>query len=425
MSAQDHIGSSCGVRHARDTLNRELRRLRVLHVAATLSTRGGGPATTLRSLLPALKSCAVDCSLATTSWWASGKDEPPVRGVPTHCFPAGWLSGIWPAHSPSLSRFLLAQVGNFDVVHVHDLWHHANYAACRAAIEQRVPCVLSVHGAVNHWLLQRKTARLKSIKKGLYMRMVQGGYIRSASAVHALTDYEAERIRLLGFATPTFVAPVGVDAELVADTSARRSFLQRYPCLAGRPVILFLGRLDPIKGLDLLVRSFVKLASRHRDAMLLVAGPDQGNTQRGMQEFLTRAGVAGRAVFTGLVEGANRSAALSLADIFVLPSYSEGFSSAVLEAMVAGLPVVISEHCHFPAVAERQAGMVIGADEEELTKALDTLLADPRLRRKMGDRARALASSQYRWSDVAANMAAQYRAIAQSSEQAEATSVGR
>ena len=381
-----------------------------------MSARTGGPATSLRSLLPALQSCGVDCSLATTSWRPGEEEAPPIRGVPTHCFPVDGPWRIWRAHSRSLVRYLRAQAGGFDVVHVHELWHHASYAACRAAIGQRVPYVLSIHGAINHWLHQRETARLKSIKKGVYMGVVQGGLIRSASALHALTDYEVGRIRALGFETSIFVVPVGVDAELVADTSARHALLQRYPGLAGRRVILFLGRLDPIKGLDLLARSFVELANRHRDVVLLVAGPNEGNTQGRMQELLRREGVAERAVFTGLVEGATRGAMLSLADVFVLPSYSEGFSSAVLEAMAAGLPVVISEHCHFPAVAEQQAGMVTRAVEEELTRALDTLLADPRLRQEMGDRARALAESQYRWADIAARFAAQYRAVAESSQ---------
>ena len=130
--------------------------------------------------------------------------------------------------------------------------------------------LLTVHGNLNEWAL-----RQKAVKKWVYMKAVQGRVLRAADALHAITRVEADRIAELGFQPPVFVAPNGIAPELLnafdgADSSGLSA---RYPELSGKRVIMFLGRLRAIKGLDVLARSFAALAQDIEEAVLLVAGP--------------------------------------------------------------------------------------------------------------------------------------------------------
>ena len=130
-----------------------------------------------------------------------------------------------------------------------------------------------------------------------------------------------------------------------------------------------------------------------------------------MESILTSGGVIDRTIFTGMLTGKDKLAALSSADIFVLPSYSEGFSIAVLEAMAARLPVVISEGCNFPEVSEHDAGFVVEANEKPVAEAISALLSNSDLRARMGENGRKLVSERYTWQAAASKIADLYRTL--------------
>ena len=385
-------------------------RLRVLHVVASTATAWGGPASALRSLVPALAEHGVDCVVATTRLRQDGAPAPAIDGAETRPFPLGWASRFWTAHSPALRAFLDAELGagRFDLVHVHELWHYAHYAAGHVALRHRVPWALSLRGALNEWQLRRNW------KKRLYLSLVQRSLIESAAAIHALTASEAEALRALGYVAPVLVAPNGVHlpaAGAGADAS-KREFLARHPRLQGKQVVLYLGRLHPMKGVDVLLDALAGLANRFPNAALLIVGPDESGTRRRMAEAAHRAGLTDRTVFTGALEGAAKAAAFAVADMFVLPSHTEGFSNATLEAMAAGLPVVVSRQCHFPEVATAGAGFVVPAEAPPLADAVGALLEDEARRRHMGRKGRELVAERYSWGQVAAVMSDWYRNLA-------------
>ena len=379
--------------------------MRVLHVTPSMSPESGGPPVAVSGLTRALTAGGVQCEILTTTGGRSRRPPMSVPGVSVRAFAASPLSGVWNAHSRALSDFVHDGLADFDAVHVHELWHYAGFAACRAARKFGLPYVVSIHGALDGPVLRRKAAR-----KWSYMKLVQRPILRSAAALHALTEAEAEQARRLCVAVPVAVVPNAVEAGLgdavdSADTAALR---RRFAELDGKRVILFLGRLDQKKGLDVLVDSFIRVASRLPDVTLLVAGPDKGNTRSVMEQALAAAGLDGRAVFAGLLQGSEKLAALACADVFVLPSRSEGFSVAVLEAMAAGLPVVISEHCYFPDVADRGAGVVVCVDIDEVADAICELLGDDRRRIESGRNGRGLVEERYCWPTVAQAFAELY-----------------
>ncbi len=360
----------------------------------------------MSELIPALSGEGIRCEIATTMGHRVGYDLVSPQGVPIHAFDTGFLAHIWTSYSNGMSKFLQENVARFDLIHVHEIWHHAGYAAYRAAKKNEIPFVLTPHGELGEWHLSHK-----AMKKRIYMTLILDRILRNADAIHAITPAEKDRIAELGYNTPVTVAPNGIHPDHFDDLPDPSDFLNRFPALKRKRVILYLGRLNPTKGLDILARGFSDIARRFPDAVLLMVGPDEEGGRQVMESILTSEGVLDRTIFTGMLTGEDKLAALSGADIFVLPSYSEGFSIAVLEAMAARLPVVISEGCNFPEVAENDAGFVVEAKDEPVAEAISALLSDPDLRARMGENGRNLVTERYTWQATASKIADLYRSL--------------
>ena len=381
--------------------------LNILHITPSMSPRWGGPVAVVSQLIPALSAEGIHCEIATATGHRVGDDPTAPQGVPTHIFQADLPARIWTAYSKALTRFLDDNITRFDLIHIHEIWHHPAYAAFRAARKNGVPYVLTPHGE-----LGERHLRHKAWKKRIYMTAALDRILRNANALHAITPAERDRIARLGYQTPVTVAPNGIDPTQFDNLPNPSKFEDRFPALKDKRVILFLGRLNPTKGLDILARAFTAIARRFPDAALLVAGPDEEGGQRIMESILRSEGILDKTVFTGMLTGDDKLAALSRADLFILPSYSEGFSVAILEAMAARLPVVITKACNFPEVAEHGAGLVVEASDRPVADATATLLSDPDLRARMGERARKLVSKRYTWRASAAIIADLYRSLA-------------
>ena len=373
-----------------------------------MSPEWGGPVVGVQGLTSALVRNGVVCEIVAPIGRRVGTDVVTVERVPVHRFATAFFARFWTAYSTKLSAFVDEQLaaGDFDIVYIHETWHYGSYAAARAAIRHGVPYVQVFHGALDPWRVQQKRLR-----KFVYAWAVQKRLANSASALHVLTHTEKAQVEKLGVAAPAFVIPNGVDSDrtdAVPDTS---DFLGRYTRLNGKRVILFLGRIHPIKGLDILARAFSIVASRIEDAVLLVVGPDEDGTRSAIESILRESGVLDRVVFTGLLTGNDKAAAFACAEIFVLSSHSEGFSHAILEAMEAGLPVVISEQCHFPEVAAHDAGLVVQASAAPVADAIGALLSDDELRTRMGRNGRELVTARYTWDAVAGSVIDMVRGI--------------
>ena len=384
------------------------RRWRFLHVTASMSPEWGGPVVGVQGLTSALVRRGVSCEVVAPVGRRVGIDVVAIPGVPVHCFDTAFFARFWTAYSPTLSAFLNERLaaGGCDLVYIHETWHYGSYAAAHAAIRHGVPYVQVFHGALDPWRM-----RQKGFRKHAYARALQKRLANSAAALHILTRAEKARAAELGFAAPSFVIPNGVDSDWMDALPDTSNFLGRFARLNGKRVILFLGRVHPMKGLDILARGFSIVASRIEDAVLLVAGPDEGGTRSAIESILRESGVLDRAVFTGLLTGNDKAAALACADVFVLSSHSEGFSNAVLEAMATGLPVVISEQCHFPEVAEHDAGFVVETSAAPVADAISALLLDEERRVRMGRNGRALVAARYTWDAVAQSVIGMVRGI--------------
>ncbi|MCC7208942.1 MAG: glycosyltransferase, partial [Anaerolineae bacterium] len=194
--------------------------------------------------------------------------------------------------------------------------------------------------------------------------------------------------------------PEGFAAQVAASDEAARALRARFN-LGDGPVALFLGRLHERKGLQYLIPAFVNAHSAHPAARLLIAGPDAG--MRAQAEALARqSGIAEPVVFAGMLEGEDRLAALRAADVFALPAVGEGLSMAALEAMAAGLALVLTPGCNLPELDARGAGLTVARDADALAGALAALLGDDARRTQMGERGRAWVAEAFTWPAIAA-----------------------
>lgn len=250
------------------------------------------------------------------------------------------------------------------------------------------------------------------MRKKIFTKLVQKRILKGASAIHAITEEEVKNIKDFGIEDiPIVTIPNGINLQEFQILPPKDELVKLYPELKGKKIILFLGRVHPIKGLDLLARAFGKIIKEMKDVYLLVVGPDKGGYKLEIEKILKEDRALSQVIFASTLTGYKKLIALGGADIFVLPSYSEGFSMAVLEAMVCGLPVIITKSCNFPQVEISGAGKIINTDLESLSKVLLELLMDPDLCKEMGNKGRQLVLERYTWDKISEQMLEVYERI--------------
>ena len=294
-------------------------------------------------------------------------------GLPVHALGAGLTSY---RYSPNLLSWLKRNGGNYDKVIVNGIWQYLSFAAWRRYAKSPIPYVVFPHGMLDPWF--KETFPLKHFKKWLYWPWADYRVLRDAAAV----VFTAEEERLLArksfwlYRAREKISPLGVPTPEPVPTKAREDFLQRFPQLRNKRVLLFLGRLHPKKGCDLLIEAFAQAADD--SISLVLAGPDQVGWQAELEQRVDRLNLGSRIVFPGMLQGQTKQAALAIADAFVLPSHQENFGVAVVEALAVGLPVLISNRINiWREVDQDSAGYVESDDFSGTVRLLNRWIAAP------------------------------------------------
>jgi glycosyltransferase involved in cell wall biosynthesis len=385
--------------------------IRVLHVSAYFAPAFvyGGPPRTIHALCKALGAAGVDVEVMTTTANGPGEPLPAAVGTPriydgvkTRYFPVGRPAWAWRA--PSLGTALEAEISGYDVVHIHGLWHWPAWQAAAAARRASVSYVISPRG-----MLEPEALAIRPARKAAAFFMFERRNLQRAAFLHATSAHEAATLSARRFGPPVALAPNGVNAEAVFCSDPVPA-LRRLGIDPQARFILYLGRVHPIKRLDLLAHAAAKL--RERNASIVIAGPDSGSRAK-LAPMFEASGL--RTYWTGAVEGSEKAALLTAARALVLCSDSESFGMSVAEAMAAGTPVVTSSTCPWQIAASKGAGFSVPQTAGAIAGALDEILADDRRAREMGARGRALVLEHYSWSAAAGVIAAEYEKIARSS----------
>jgi glycosyltransferase involved in cell wall biosynthesis len=372
---------------------------KITNIVCHLDARYGG----MSAAVPALSRASAvsqrhSIALAAICGLDEVIEEGIADGVEIQRFPLGRIRGLADLRLYSALR---STVETSDVVHIHGIWQESSSVASALARESGIPVVVSAHGMLERWAIGNKRW-----KKALYFNLVEKKNLRSSACLRALTRAEVGDYRRHGLTNPVAVIPNGITPPGIVN---RELFWEAYPKLRSRRLVLFLSRIHYKKGLEPLCRAWANIAQRFPDACLVLAGPDFENTRASIELLVSELEIGESVIFTGMLSGELKWAALAAADLFVLPSFSEGFSVAILEAMAMGRPVLISHQCNFDEAGEAGCGVLIEPVAGEIESALDSLLRMPQATLdEMGARGRSLVASQYNWSIVGQQMADVY-----------------
>jgi glycosyltransferase involved in cell wall biosynthesis len=385
--------------------------MKILHVIANLAPRYGGPCKACWEMARAVAQLGNQVSIYTTNQDGPGILPVPIdgpvwrEGVEVRYFPIQ-PPRFW-GTSSALARALRQEIPGVDLVHVHNLYLFHDLVSGHYCRIFEVPYLIQPHGSLDPFIYRRHSWRKRVMEWGFQNRS-----IRKASAILFTTAKERELAAPLTFDTPGVVVPLGMDLDEFAVLPEPGSFRRRYPEIGDKPIILFFGRVNFKKGLDILAKAFGIVARRRQDVHLVIAGPDNEGWGARVRTWLGEEGVLSRTTFTGMLLGPDKLAVLRDANLFVLPSYSENFGIAVIEAMAAGLPVIISDQVNiWQEVHSGGAGRVIPCEAPALAEQILNLLADSDAAAGMGQNGRALVKERFQWPRIGRSLAEIYARI--------------
>jgi glycosyltransferase involved in cell wall biosynthesis len=308
-------------------------------------------------------------------------------------------------------RVIDEAVGRADVVHLHTLWHPLNTISRGACLRHGRKYVMMPHGMLDPYSLGQKRWRKK-----LYLAATERRNLESASRlVFTAKQEEAAAKKILPWLQASEVIPLAADIPpKLSRQDAAKVFAARFPEIAGRRCVLFLGRIDPKKGLERLLVALPKVVEKHPAVLLVIAGDGEPSYVGQIRDRICSAGLASHVLLTGYIAGCTKWAALACSEIFVLPSKHENFAISIAEAMHMAIPVVITNKVDsWMLVAEAKAGVILddATIESNLAQRLNMLLDRSADANSMGQRGQIFAKEHLTWPRVARDMLEMYRRV--------------
>ena len=361
------------------------RALKILQLVHTLDPSVGGVAVAVLALSRGLarRGHKLDVVvLDEPDVVAAVADRGPADNITVHALGSGLTSY---RYSRTLWPWLRQHGGDYDRVIVNGIWQYLSFAAWRRYAGSSVPYYVFPHGMLDPWF--KETFPLKHLKKWLYWPWAEYRVLRDAAAVIFTAEEERFQARksFWLYRCREKVSPLGVEAPLIS-SNAKSEFLSRYPQLQNSRNFLFLGRLHPKKGCDILLEAFARFRSNDSISLIL-AGPDQVGWESDLRRQVTRLNLTNRVVFTGMLEGSMKQGAFANAEAFVLPSHQENFGISVVEALAARVPVLISNRVNiWREIEADRAGYVESDDLAGTTRLvqrwIDTAPAEREMNRQ-------------------------------------------
>lgn len=380
--------------------------MKVLHVISGLDPRGGGTTTALAGMARAQHDQGLDVRVITTH--PADFDDTTARQLREHGVevqlvgPTRTPLALHPRIDPELRRAIAAT----DIVHIHGLWEQIQHRAARLAQHAQTPYLISPHGMLAPWSLAQSR-----LKKRLYLVLRLRHNLNHAAALHFASEAERDLAQWPWLAANSLVEPFGIDLDEFTPLPDAGIFREAQPAIGEGPLVLFLGRVHPCKGLEYLIPAMREVTPSN--AMLVVAGPDSDGHMRAMRELARSAGVSDRVRFVGMVRGAQRIAALVDADVFCLPSDHENFGVALLEALAAGTPVLVSDQVSIAeTIADHGLGEIVPRSPNPIATALTRWLNDDGRDDAFTARSRLFVQEHYDWRHIGRRWVKHYQRVA-------------
>ncbi len=296
--------------------------------------------------------------------------------------------------------WLREHVGRYELVHLHGIWDPILNNAAREAARAGTDWIITPHGMLDPWCMSQGRLRKRVALAAWARKMLSGSRF-----IHALNHDEELGMKPHVGSARIEVIPNGVFLEELEPLPPAGTFRSRHQglCLDTKPFVLFLSRLHYKKGLDILVAAFERIHDEIPELDLVIAGPDDGY-ETTLQSLIEASPARNRMHCIGPLYGEDKLAALVDCNCFCLPSRQEGFSMAITEALGCGTPVIITEACHFPEVADAGAGLVTSLDAAAVAEAMLQLASSPETCEQMGRAGASLVRDHYTWPAIAARL---------------------
>ncbi len=390
--------------------------MKLLHISPSYypAFRFGGPIQSVHLLNKALVKKGVRVDVLTTT---AGNTKKSMSEWMNGCMKEdGWchfdgirvkyLSFIGYEHynfSLQMVREIWNIIDDYDLIHITAVWNFPVLAGALISLIKKKPYIISPRGTI-----YKETIELKSTSfKKLYFNLFAKHYLNKSSAIHFTTEDERTKVTsYLKLKAPPFVIPNGIDLGEI------ESCYQKLEKSIKEDYILILGRIDRIKGYDLLIPSFAKITTKFNDLRLVIAGNTDTSYYYSIIQSIQNYGISEKVIFTGEVTGNDKWSLYKNAFMLVLPSYSENFGMSVVEAMACGCPVVISDKVGiYKEVEQNNAGIIVSTTIESVEEGIKKLLYDENLRSKIAANGKAMVEKYYDINKVAEQMIELYKLI--------------
>ncbi|MFM6311967.1 MAG: glycosyltransferase [Dolichospermum sp.] len=394
--------------------------MKVLHVIPSVSPVRGGPSQAVLEMVKVLRETGIDTEIATTNdhgtellnvplrkrtdyqqvpVWFFSRFSPPISAIREFRFSYDFTIWLW------------QNIHNYELLHIHTIFCYTSTMAMIIAQWKKVPYIVRPCGMLCEWSLQQK-----KLKKELYLSLIEKTNLNHSISIHFTSISEQQEAAPLNLASANFIIPHGLTIpNTIPDANQR--LRQHFNLPLDQPIILFLSRLHPKKGLDYLIPALGKL-SDYRFAFI-IAGSGDPEYETEVKTLVKTHGIEQETHFTGFVKGEIKDLLIQGSDIFALTSYSENFGISVLEALGAGLPVLVTPGVALSDIIQQnQIGYVTELDVDAISTTIQRFLDNHKLAEKMGAsygslryRARQFILDNYTWDKIALKMVSVYEDI--------------
>lgn len=376
----------------------------------------GGPTHSVSALCEGLARAGVQVTVMTTDANGPTRLDVALRatvmvdGVEVIYYPLGRPSLGTFFYSPELIREAVKRVPEFDLAGLEVMWSSLAYPLSKACKRQEIPYVISIRGQLLPWALRKSR-----LKKTIYWQLVGKGYMNGAAGLHCTDPVEVRAVSQLGLSPPTFVVPNSLNTARFESMPVRGHFRHKYGITEDASVLLFLGRLLPLKRPDIAIDALAQVRLRFPNVHLILAGPDEGGLWTRLQQQAQQLGCLENVHMTGLLKSNEVLQVLADSDMLLMPTeIQENFGMAAAEAMAAGLPVLVSDGIPVGVWAEKVgAGRILPCEAPEFAEAVCELLAEPKRMKVMGQQGRELVRENFDFDVTTRQMLRQYEAIIQ------------
>lgn len=387
--------------------------MKILHVIPSIAKVRGGLSVAVIQMVKSLRNTGVDAEIVTTN--DNERMELDLQLRILHKYedvPVRFFSKFSPfVHAVSefdfsidLTAWLWHHIRDYDLIHIHGIFSYPSTIAMAISRLQKISYINRPFGQLCHWSLQQKR-----LKKQIYLNLIEKPNLFSAEAIHLTSVQEQQELETLSWNLCSFVLPHGVALPgAIADAHEQLHQMLNIPLEV--PIILFLSRLHPKKGLDYLIPALSKL--HNQNFAFVLAGGGDPEYEAELDRLVQENNLSDRTYKLGFVGGDKKDICLQGADLYVLTSHSENFGIAVLEALASGTPALVTTGVALSdLVKEQNLGWVVDLEIEAITHSIQEFLDNPDMAKQKGERAAQYVAANYTWEKIALNLKSIYENI--------------